>query len=113
VTLHRIFAFAHTALMTPMSTRLPIGIAAIAGASLCGLISTLVNDKMVNQVNGKLPKEMQFSSFGWYLSKTLRLHREYRRLFPDGELLLQARLLMAVGFGGLLVGVWALGFFER
>ena len=73
----------------------------------------LVNSEMVDQVNGRLPKDMQFSPLGWYLSKTLRLHREYRRLFPDGELLLQARLLMAVGFGGLLVGVWALGFFER
>jgi hypothetical protein len=96
-----------------MSTRLLIGIAAIAGGSVCGLISTLVNSKMVDQVNGKLPKDVQFSPLGWYLSKTLRLHREYRRLFPDGQLLLQVRLLIALGFGSLMVGAWAVGFFGR
>src|SRR5882757_1658983 len=78
--------------MNIMSTRLLIGIAAIAGGSVCGLISSLVNSKMVNQVNGRLPKDVQFSPLGWYFSKRLRLHREYRRLFPDGHLLLQVRL---------------------
>ena len=96
-----------------MSTRLLIGIAAIAGVSVCGLMSALANSNMGDQVNGKLPKDAQFSPLGWYLSKTLRLHREYRRLFPDGQLLLQVRLLIALGFGSLIVGAWALGFFRR
>jgi len=96
-----------------MSTRLLIGIAAIAGVSVCGLMSALVNSKMVDQVNGRLPKDVQFSPLGWYLSKTLRLHREYRRLFPDGHLLLQVRLLIALMFGSLMVCAWALGFFGR
>jgi hypothetical protein len=95
-----------------MSTRLLIGIAAIAGVSVCGLMSALANSKMVDQVNRKLPKDVQFSPLGWYFSKTLRLHREYRRLFPDGQLL-QVRLLIALGFGSLIVGAWALRFFGR
>ena len=94
-----------------MSTRLLIGIAAIAGVSVCGLIAAHGNSKMVDRVNGKLPKDVQFSPLGWYLSKTLRLHREYRRLFPDGQLLLQVRLLIALMFGSLVVCAWALGFF--
>jgi hypothetical protein len=94
-----------------MSTRLLIGIAAIAGVSVCGLISALVNSQMMDQVNGRLPKDVQFSPLGWYLPKTLRLHREYRRLFPDGQLLLQVRLLIALMFGSLVVCAWALGFF--
>jgi hypothetical protein len=76
-------------------------------------MSALANSNMGDQVNGKLPKDAQFSPLGWYLSKTLRLHREYRRLFPDGQLLLQVRLLIALGFGSLMVGAWALGFFGR
>src|SRR5882762_6945758 len=96
-----------------MSTRLLVGIAAIAGVSVCGLISSLVNSKMVDQVNGRLPKGVQFSPLGWYFSKRVRLHREYRRLFPDGYLLLQVRLLIALMFGSLMVCTWALVFFGR
>lgn len=96
-----------------MSTRLLIGIAAIAGVSVCGLISVHVNFKMMDQVNGRLPEDAQFSPLGWYVSKTLRLHREYRRLFPGGPLLLRVRLLTALMFGSLIVCAWALGFFGR
>jgi hypothetical protein len=83
----------------------------MVGVSVCALISALVNSEMVDQVNGRLPKHMQFSPLGWYLLKTLRLHREYRRLFPDGHLLLQLRLLIAFMFGSLMVCAWTLGFF--
>jgi hypothetical protein len=91
--------------------RLGIGIAAIAGVAACGLISTLVHAKMLNQVNGALPKNLQFSSLGWYSSKTQSLHREYRRLFPAGPLLWQSRILLAMMLSSLLVCAWSLGFF--
>lgn len=96
-----------------MPTRLLIGIAAIAGVSLCGLMSTFVNSKMVDEVNGRLPKDAQFPLLGWDLSKTLRLHHEYRRLFPEGQLLWQVRILIALGLGSLTLCAWALGFFGR
>jgi len=96
-----------------MSARLLVGITAMAGVSACGFISTLVYSKMVDQVNGRLPKDAQFSPLGRYPSKTLRLHREYRRLFPDGGLLLQVRFVIAVGFGSLIVCAWALCFFGK
>ncbi len=85
----------------------------MAGVSVCGVISALVNSKMVGQVNGSLPKDAQFSPLGWYFPKTLLLHREYRRLFPDGRLLVQARLLIAIGFAGLLACAWAVGLFGK
>jgi hypothetical protein len=62
---------------------------------------------------GDFPKDAHFSPLGWYLLKTLRLHRQYRRLFPDGRLFLQLRLLMALMFGSLMGCAWALGFFGR
>ena len=77
----------------------------------CGLLGAVANNEMVEEVNSRLPKDTQFSPMGWYLSKTLRLHREYKRLFPTGILLLKVRIAIAVAFGCLLGGAWALGFF--
>jgi len=90
-----------------------IGIAAIGGVSLCGLLSTLLSAKMVNQVNKKLPMDLQFSPLGWHPVKTLRLHREYQKLYPGGQLVLQVRLLIASAFASLLLCAWALGFFGK
>lgn len=96
-----------------MSTRLLVGIAAVAGVSVCGLLSTVINYKMMDQVNSKRPKDAQFSLIGRYFAKNMRLHREYRRLFPDGQLLLQVRLLLGLMCGCLVVGAWAMGFLGR
>ncbi len=83
-----------------MFIRLIVGTAAVAGVTVCGLLSTRISYKMADQVNGKLPKEAQFSLIGWYSLKKLRLYREYRGLFPDGHLLLQ--VLLRLGFNGWL-----------
>ncbi len=83
-----------------MFIRLIVGTAAVAGVTVCGLLSTRISYKMADQVNGKLPKEAQFSLIGWYLPKNLRLYREYRGLFPNGHLLLQ--VLLRLGFNGWL-----------
>jgi hypothetical protein len=94
-----------------MSLRLGIGIAAIVAFAACGVISTIVHGKMLDQVNDALAQNLQFSSFGWYFSKTQSLHREYRRLLPAGPLLWQGRILLAIMLSSLLVCAWALGFF--
>jgi hypothetical protein len=65
-----------------MSTQVTIGIIALVSVSACGLISTLANFLIMEKVNEKLPKNEQIGALGWYFSKTLRLHREYRRLYP-------------------------------
>lgn len=66
---------------------------------------------MVDEVNEKLPKENQFDLLGWYLPKTLRLHREYKRLYPTGQLSRKYRTLGALMFISMLISAGCLGFF--
>lgn len=96
----------------PVSVRLVIGILALAGMSLSCVISLLVGLRMVDEVNAMLPRELQFGLMVWYMTKTLRLHREYKRLFPSGGLLLKYRLATGAAFVCLLVCAWAMGFFS-
>ena len=95
-----------------MNPRVIIGIAAVVGTAACGLFGAIANIEMVKEVNSRVPKDAQFSPMGWYLSKTLRLHREYKRHFPTGTLLMKVRFAITVAFVCLLGGVWALGFFQ-
>jgi hypothetical protein len=94
-----------------MILRMIIGIAAIAGVSAFGLLSTITSYKMMDQVNARLPKDRRFARFGWWAGKTLSLHSEYRRLFPDGNLLARFWTITALMFSCLLVAAWAIGFF--
>jgi hypothetical protein len=94
-----------------MTLRMIIGIAAIAGVSALGLLSSLTSYKMMDEVNARLPKERRFGPFGWWAGKTLHLHGEYRRLFPDGKLLARFWTTTALMFACLLAAAWAIGFF--
>ena len=76
-----------------MATRVIVGIVALACVSTCGMIATLANLEMMDKVNDKLPKKERLAALGWYFSKTQRLHREYKRLYPEGRLLLKVRCL--------------------
>jgi hypothetical protein len=58
-----------------MSARLVIGLLALAGTSISGIVSTVVHFEMVSMVNAMLSKEQQFEGLGWYLPKIQRLHR--------------------------------------
>jgi hypothetical protein len=80
--------------------------------SACGLISTLANFLIMEKVNEMLPKDEQLGALGWYFSKTLRLHREYRRLYPEGHLVSMVRLLMALMIVCLLICGWGFGFLQ-
>jgi hypothetical protein len=71
----------------------------------------LMSIELVEQANARLPKQEQFFPLGWYAPKTLRLFREYRRLFPDGNLHLQIWSLAVFAFALWLCVVWAIGFF--
>lgn len=96
-----------------MTTRLIIGIAALACVSICGLVGALANFEMVDKVNSKLPQGEQFAELGWYWSKHQRIHCEYKRLYPDGRLLFKVRVLMAVSFACLIVCAWGFGLFAK
>jgi hypothetical protein len=95
-----------------MSGRLIIGVVALAGVSICGLVATLINAEMVENVNHRLSQELQFSLLGWHWPKTRRLHREYRKIYPEGNLLWKFRIIVVLGFGCLLACAWAVGIFS-
>jgi hypothetical protein len=90
-----------------------VGIVALAGVSICGLVGSLTSVEMVDKVNEMLPKGEQFAPLGWYFSKYQRLNREYKRLYPDGRLLLRVRVLTALMFACLLICALSFGFFAR
>ena len=94
-----------------MSTRVTIVIVALVCISACGLIGTIANFEMVEKVNERLPKEEQFAELGWHSSKIPRLHREYRKFYPDGRHLLKVRVLRALMIACLLICASSLGSF--
>jgi hypothetical protein len=92
--------------MAGVEARVIVGIVALACVSTSGVIATLANWEMVEKVNEKLPKEDQFEALDWYLPKTQRLDRGYKRLYPGGRLLTKIRVLMALMFACLLFSAW-------
>lgn len=66
--------------------------------------------EIVDAVNAKLPESERFEPLGWYPAKTLRLHREYRRLYPLGRLLRRQGITAAIMLGCLVIVGGLLGF---
>jgi hypothetical protein len=90
-----------------MSIRLMLEIASMAGVSTLGFLLTLANYRLVAQVNSLCPQELEMSRPGGDVLKLLHLHREYRRLFPEGNLLFRIRIMIAMLFACMLVAVLA------
>jgi hypothetical protein len=67
---------------------------------------------MVNQVIERLAKEDRFAELGWYLPKTVRLHSQYKRLYPSGRLSRRVLALGGLMFFCLLICAWSFGFFS-
>lgn len=68
-----------------------------------GLSASIIQFAIVDAVNDNLPENEQFNHLGWYPTKTVRLHREYRRLYPTGNLLRRQRILWALALVCLIV----------
>ena len=83
----------------------------VLGGAACGIASSIVNAKIVEQVNGKLADGNQFAPVIWHFTKTRALHRMYQGLFPNGQMVFHQRLLIAMVAGCALLGMWGLGFF--
>ena len=79
-----------------MTVRLAVAFVLLLCVGGFGLAAAINAFAIVDAVNAKLPTGDQFGQLGWYLTKTLRLHREYRRLYPDGDLVRRQGLLGAV-----------------
>jgi hypothetical protein len=96
-----------------MTTRIIVGIIALACASGCGIFGAFLNFEMIEKVNDKLPEEGRFEWFGWDLFKYRRLKREYRKFYPDGRLLFRVRILTVLLFVWILVCAWSFRLIAR
>jgi hypothetical protein len=94
------------------STRIVIAIVAMIAVSIAGLYSSIVFQQMVDAVNQRLPQDEQFNPLGWSWMKYRKLLVEYRQFYPDRALEKKVKRLGVVGFGALLVALWAIGFFR-
>lgn len=92
-----------------MTWRLAVGFALLFCVGGFGLAATLNNFAVVDAVNAKLPANEQFAQLGWYPTKTLRLHREYRRLYPRGRLLRNQGVVVGFMFLSILLAALFLG----
>jgi hypothetical protein len=70
--------------------------------------ANLVLFAMIGEINRKLPERDRISYIFGYYAKYRRIFNEYRRLYPNGRLLLWFKLLLCSGFG--LLAVFALQF---
>jgi hypothetical protein len=92
-----------------MTFRLAFTFALALCVGAFGLASTITQFAMVEAVNAKLPEREQFDPFWWGPSKTSRLRREYRRLYPEGKLLRRQNVLGAAMFACILLAALVLG----
>lgn len=84
----------------------------LVGSAGFGMIASMLNGQIVDRVNCALPPELRFSPNWWYISKSLRLGKEYRRLFPTGKLLIAERAAAVGMFVCVVLCAWAIGFFQ-
>ena len=90
-----------------MFIRLLIEVAAVAGVSALGLLLTLANYKLVGQVNALSPQELHSVYAGADVLKLLRFHREYRKLFPEGNLHFKIRIMLVMMFACMVAAAYA------
>jgi hypothetical protein len=93
----------------PMTVRLAFAFGLLLCVGGFGLASTINQFAIVEAVNARLPACEQFDPFWWGPFKILKLHQEYRRLYPDGRLLRREAVLVAVMFVCILLVALLLG----
>ena len=93
-----------------MTFRLAFTFALLLCVGAFGLASTITGFAIVEAVNAKLPEREQFDPFWWGPSKTFRLRREYRRLYPEGKLLRRQSVLAVAMFVCILLAALVLWF---
>ena len=100
--------------MSPVTTQIVFQILLISPALTCLISAAFVTSATIGELNRKLPKSDQISYLWGYHAKYRRINEEYRRLYPDGRLLLYNRALTFSGLGLILVWVlgWRFGIFR-
>jgi hypothetical protein len=93
-----------------MTVRLAALSAFVLCAGVFGIASTVYHFAIIEAVNAKLPSDDQFGYLVWYQARILRLHREYRRLYPHGKLLIRAGIFAVLMWCCIVVGMGLAGF---
>jgi 4-hydroxybenzoate polyprenyltransferase len=86
-----------------MTVRLALAFVFLLCVSGFGLAATINHMAIVEAVNSKLPTAEQFGELGWGPLKSLKLSKEYRRLYPDGKLLRREGILAAASLFSIVV----------
>jgi len=93
-----------------MRAGLPIVL--FVGAQIFALIATVVIYSMVSMVNAKLHEDEQFNYLFWYPGKMSKLTQHYRKLYPQGRLLLVLNICTVMVIGLVVLFAWKAGFFQ-
>ena len=96
--------------VTTVTVRLTLAFLFLACVSGFGLAAGITHLAIIEAVNSRVPSPKQFEQLGWGASKSFRLCREYRRLYPEGMLLRRAEILAYVSLFSLVVSAMLLGF---
>jgi hypothetical protein len=91
-----------------MTARLIVGLIAWACGVACAMYSAFYSWTALDQVNEKLPVKERFWPLFWGFDSRWKLHHEYRRLYPEGQLLRKARYYVVAFFACFLIAFWAL-----
>ena len=93
-----------------MTLRFAAILVLLSCVGVLGVAGTINQFTLVEAVNAKLPPNEQFDAIGSWLPKSLRLHRQYRRLYPEGGLLTRQGVLAYAMLFCIVVVAWLLGF---
>jgi hypothetical protein len=69
----------------------------LAGASGCGIASSIALSDMIEDINRLSPAAEQENPAGWHFMKLRRVRRKYRTLYPDGNRVRTLTRLMIIG----------------
>lgn len=93
-------------------SRTPVsGIVLVVTTGLFVLVSAYLKAVMVAEVNRKLPADQQLYFIRYY-GDYAKLRRDYRRLYPSGQLLKLSRAALLAAMLFMVGAAWSFGFFR-
>jgi hypothetical protein len=95
---------------------MPLNLASMVLMALaisCLIVSGYCFNQEIGEVNRKLPDDQQISYWGIHAEKLAKVHRLYRRLYPQGRIHLASLAFAISGFVFLLLSAVSDGFFRR
>lgn len=86
-----------------MSTRVVVAIIFLCLGTSATILANLFVTRMIGEINRTRREDNLISDLGFTPPKTLRIFREYRRLYPDGRLHIYALASFGVAMTSMLI----------